>query len=274
MYKSYISLMLKRREFIFSFIFMMLLSVAHFIFCCAKMYGTDIGQVLSADKLFIGRAYENDFYTILQFILPLIIVLPFCDIALQEEKNNSLPVILTRIKPLNLVFSHMLSAALGAFLVVFIPFFVNFILALIAFPINSTNTSIYIVDAISDVYYSEAIKNILFPELFLMNSYIYNFIFMILISVFCGITAALLYLISYYLRKNRVVFLFLAFIVNNFLIIFTNKTGVCIAPFEYLFAFSEVYVKISWYLPVLFLVIVASIMLLVPRCAKKLISLR
>lgn len=274
MYKLYIRLMFKRKEFMFSFLFMLAISLMQFVSCCKKMYGLDVGQILSADKLFIGRAYENGYYTVLQFILPLTVVLPFSDIALQEEKNNTLPVILTRQEPKKTVICQMLVSAFGSFITVFVPFSINALLSLTAFPINSVNTSLYSVSALNDVYYSSALDNILLPNLFLQNPYAYNFVFLLLLGFFCALLGALLYLGSYYLHKNQIAFLFLVFLINNFLIIFTNKTGICVAPFEYLFAFTEIYEKLTWYAPFLFLLPCILIFLLIPKCAKKLISLR
>lgn len=172
----------------FSFLFMLAISLMQFVSCCKKMYGLDVGQILSADKLFIGRAYENGYYTVLQFILPLTVVLPFSDIALQEEKNNTLPVILTRQEPKKTVICQMLVSAFGSFITVFVPFSINALLSLTAFPINSVNTSLYSVSALNDVYYSSALDNILLPNLFLQNPYAYNFVFLLLLGFFLCIT--------------------------------------------------------------------------------------
>lgn len=273
MYKAYISLMFRRREFIFSFLFMTAISIGQFLFCCMKMKGLDIGQTLSADKLFIGRAYENDFYTVLQFILPLLIVLPFGDIAVQEGKNNTRPVVLTRMTPKQLVGSQALAAGIGGGAVVFAPFLMNFILGLIAFPLKSVNTSLYSVDVDLDVYMGKGLDKILFPGLFMANPYLYNFIIMLLLAAFCALCAALIYLISYFLR-GKIILLFLAFLVNTLLIIITNKTEICIAPFEYLFSYTELYDKLPFFLPLIFAGTIGLIALLIPGCAKKLTVLR
>ena len=74
-----------RKEFLISFFCMLVISIASFSINCVQQYGLDVTQYLSADKLFIGRAYSNDFFTFLQFLLPLL----FCPTICRFVYNGS-----------------------------------------------------------------------------------------------------------------------------------------------------------------------------------------
>lgn len=277
MFKAYFNLLLKRREFIFSFLFMIAISLGSFIYNCFMQYGADVGIALSADKLFIGRGNSdtNILYLVLQFIIPLIIVLPFSDIASFESNANITPVLLTRADRKSYFRCQILISGLSAWIVVFIPFILNFILCLIAFPLESINTSTATVSGIYDDYYGKALDVILFPELFSINPYLYNFIILLLLCLFCSLCSMLIYTISYFFKGNRIFLLFFAFIVNNFLIIITNSTNFSISPFDYLFSYTNTfYVKSEPFLLLLFVLMIVLIVVLAPKCVKRLCELK
>lgn len=274
MFKAYLSLLFKRKEFNFSFLFMTIISLGLFLYNCFVQFGADIGVVLSADKLFIGRNDENPIYILLQFILPLIIVLPFSDIAAYEKATNISPILLTRAGAKKYFRSQLLVSGISSWFVVFVPFMLNFILCLIAFPLQSINTSTAIVEGIYSDYYGVHLDKILFPEIFSINPYLYNFVILLLLCFYCSLCAMLVYITSYFLKGNRILLLFLAFIVNNFLIIITDMTGLSISPFDYLFSYSPSYTKSEIFLFGLFFVLIASILFLTPKCEKKLCELK
>lgn len=277
MFKAYLKLLLKRREFIFAFTFMTIISLGAFLYDCFIQYGVDVGIALSADKLFIGRGNSdtNTLYLVLQFIIPLVIVLPFSDIAVFESNANITPVLLTRADRKSYFRCQLLISGLSSWIVVFIPFILNFILCLIAFPLESINTSTAVVSGIYDDYYGEALDIVLFPELFSINPYLYNFIILLLLCAFCSLCSMLIYTISYFFKTNRLFLLFFAFIINNFLIIITNATNFSISPFDYLFSYTNTfYVKSELFLLLLFVIMILSILVLAPKCVKRLCELK
>lgn len=274
MFKAYLNLLFKRKEFIFSFLFMTIISLGLFLYNCFVLYGADVGNVLSADKLFIGRNYSNPIYLLLQFILPLIIVLPFSDIAAYEKAANISPILLTRAGAKKYFHSQLLVSGISSWFVVFIPFMLNFILCLIAFPLQSINTTLAIVEGIYNNYYGADLDKILFPKMFSINPYLYNFVILLLLCFYCSLCAMLVYVISYFYKGNRIFLLLFAFIVNNFLIIITDMTGLSISPFDYLFSYSTGYMKSEIFLLALFFFMIASILFLAPKCKKKLCDLK
>lgn len=274
MFKAYMNLLFKRREFIFCFLFMTITSLGLFLYDCFVQYGADVGTVLSADKLFIGRNYGNPIYILLQFILPLIIVLPFCDISVFEKSTNITPALLTRAGRKTYFRSQLFVSGISSWLVVFIPFMLNFILGLIAFPLHSVNTTTATVGGIYSDYYGAYLDKILFPEIFSINAYLYNFILLLLLCLYCSLCSMLVYTMSYFFKGNRIILLFFAFIINNFLIITTDMTGFSVSPFDYLFSYSTNYIKSELFILLLFAFMIISIILLAPKCQKKLCELK
>lgn len=273
MFKAYMNLLFKRKEFNYSFLFMTIISLGLFLYDCLVQYGADVGTVLSADKLFIGRNYNNPIYIILQFILPLIIVIPFSDISSFEKNANITPAVLTRTGRRTYFRSQLFVSGISSWFVVFIPFMLNFILGMIAFPLNSINTTTAIVGGIYSDYYGAYLDKILFPEIFSINAYFYNFILLLLLCLFCSLCSMLIYTISYFLKSNRIFLLFLAFIINNFFIIATDTIGFSISPFDYLFSYSIDYVQTEAFILFLFAFMIILIFLLAPKCEKKLCEL-
>ncbi len=273
MFNAYLNLFFKRKEFIYCFLFMTTTSLGLFLYDCFIQYGADVGNVLSADKLFIGRNYGNPIYILLQFILPLIIVIPFSDISSFEKNANITPVILTRSDRKIYFRSQLFVSGISSWFVVFIPFMLNYILGLIAFPLNSVNTTTAIVGGIYSDYYGVYLDKILFPKIFSINAYFYNFILLLLLCSYCSLCSMLIYTISYFFKGNRVLLLFFAFIINNFLIIVTDTIGFSISPFDYLFSYSTGYVKSELFLVFLFGFMIVTIVLLATKCEKKLCEL-
>ena len=259
-----------RKEFLISFFCMLVISIASFSINCVQQYGLDVTQYLSADKLFIGRAYSNDFFTFLQFLLPLLFVLPFADSYITDRRHYILPAILSRASAKQYYFSKLSCVGLSTGTVVFLPFLLNFLLGLIAFPMTSTNYSHFSLSADQSPYYTSYMKEILFPGLFVDHPYLYNFIFLLLLTVFGMRCAVVTYQLSFLIVKNRIVLLCLPFLLNNFLILFAQYTPVDISPFDYLFSFNNAPHKQPFMLAVFFGVLILAVVCLTPVCLKKL----
>ena len=244
-----------RKEFLISFFCMLVISIASFSINCVQQYGLDVTQYLSADKLFIGRAYSNDFFTFLQFLLPLLFVLPFADSYITDRRHYILPAILSRASAKQYYFSKLSCVGLSTGTVVFLPFLLNFLLGLIAFPMTSTNYSHFSLSADQSPYYTSYMKEILFPGLFVDH------------GMLCAVVT---YQLSFLIVKNRIVLLCLPFLLNNFLILFAQYTPVDISPFDYLFSFNNAPHKQPFMLAVFFGVLILAVVCLTPVCLKKL----
>ncbi len=269
--KSQFKLLFKNKEFILTLAGMFLLSVYVFISFCVSLYGADNVFVLSADKTFILRSESNQLSAVLPFLIPLVIVIPFADSYMVDKQNYILPSIMSQTTGKNYFFSKMFVVALSAGAVIFIPFVINMLLCLLAFPLESSNYSLYSLSGDQSIYYTYYMNDILFAEMFVKNPYLYNFIFLCFLTLFCMLCACLIYTISYFMKSNRILLLTLAFIVNNFIIIFSNTvSSIELSPFAYLIPLNNVKYKPMGFLAFLFAVIILFIILLSPICIKKL----
>lgn len=249
---------------------MCLVSVTVFCISCLPYYGLDFIAVPAADQLYIGRGTTDTAY-ILRALLPLIVTLPFADSYFCEKKKNTLPVLLTRYKSTAAYFfSKGMAVFFSAALVVFVPFLINMLLNLIAFPTASvadyTNVS-----TDQTIYYVEPyITNGLFPRLLALHPYLYNCLFWIAISLFSGLLSVTAYVISYFVRRNRIWVLVSVFILNNLIAL---ASDLCVpklnfAFFNYLFAFDQSEGKKLW----MFFLLLAVLILVVAVLSHKAIA--
>lgn len=270
-----IKLMYKRREFQLTFFIMMLVCIAAFVVSCIQNYSVDLTRVLSADKTFILRDLGSNFLFLLVYILPVFVVLPFADSYYTDQKENIVPLVVTRTGVKKYFFSKLYSVAISSTIVTLIPFSVNYILGLIAFPLVSTNFHKASPSAEQAFYYSDnTLSHILFPEIFVNHPYLYNLIFMFLLTLFLVICSILVYELSYYIDKSRLFILSMLFITNDVLILLSNTPIIGgfieLSPSSYFTAYDITPNKSIGYLIFLFVSIIVAIICLIPGCISKL----
>lgn len=269
-------LMFKRREFQITFFIMMLISIFAFLICCYQNYGLDYSMVLAADKNFILRDMGSDFLLVLVYSLPVFVVLPFADSFYTDKTENIATLVLMRTGAKDYFFSKLKTVALSSFLVTFVPFFVNYILCLIAFPLTSISFMHKSASSEQITFYSNRTLNkILFPKLFVEHPYIYNFVFLIMLTVFLMLCAVLIYELSYYcLNKGRLFILAGLFVANDILVILSNTPIIgdflSFAPNTYLTAYDVTEGKSVIYLIFMFLTVFILDICLIPGCLSRL----
>lgn len=235
MIRAQMKLLFKRKEFQVTFAGMMLLIAYVFLSQCYTAFGTDATYYLSADKLFIGRANAHDINIILPFLLPLVCVLPFADSYVTDKQQYCLPSLLSRSTPKKYYWAKLKMVAFSAAFVIFIPFFIHFILSLIAFPLHSTNYSWNALSTDQSPYYGSYMEGALFPYLFVHCPYLYNFLFLCLLTLFCALTAVLVFQVSFFISKNRILVLAFAFLLNNLIYILAGLFRIWISGLMHIF---------------------------------------
>lgn len=271
MVRTQMKSLFKRKEFQVTFIGMMLLIAYVFLSQCHAAFGADATHYLSADKLFIGRADAHNINIVLPFLLPLVCVLPFADSYVTDKQQYILPSLLSRSTPRQYYWAKLRVVACSAAFVIFVPFLVHFLFSLIAFPIESTNYSWNALTADQSPYYGSYMEGALFPYLFVYFPYLYNFLFLCLLTMFCAMIAVLVFQASFFISKNRILVLALAFLVNNLVYILAGLVSdLNIRPFSYLFALEGSPTKQVWYLLLLFAAMFAISACLTPVCVRKL----
>lgn len=253
--------------------FMCLFCVGTFCASCLPYYGIEFMAVPAADQLYIGRGTVSQVY-LLGVLLPLIAALPFADSYFCEKQKNTLPILLTKYKTASqYFFSKGAAVFLSAVLLVLVPFLLNMLLNLLAFPISaiadytnlSTDQSMYYVEPYITV-------NVLFPRLLVLHPYLYNFLFCIAISLFSGLLGVTAYVLSYYVARNRIWAIVSVFILNNLLAI---VSGMCepkanFAFLQYLFVIDSHEGKKPWMFFAALAVLLLAVALLSRRAIAKL----
>lgn len=237
--KFQMRLLCSRREFKFALLFTIMLCMAIFILDCSTYFGKDISQVVSADQLFIGRA-TSKYSFIFRLLVPLVITIPFVDSYFCERKNNILPIILIRCKNRRTFYwSKLIAVFFSAVSVVLIPQVIHQILLLVAFPMESIiDYSNWSTDQSS--YYSHN-QQILFEKIFIENPYLYNVVFFVSLSTIFGFIAILLFNISFFIKKTRLLILTLPIIIVNLLEIVSVpllEMNFNISIMDYLFSYD------------------------------------
>lgn len=262
----------KRKEFCLSFMAMIILSVSGFILCCLKNYGSDIARVVPAYRNFVwldGDAFTFGYFLI--YTIPILAVLPFADSFFNDRSNNTLPLLLHRTGAAGYFFSKLAAVALSAFELIFIPLGLNFLLNFIAFPVNGSITAIG--DLSSDQswqYESWFLGRILFPELYVKQPYLYILVFLVLTTVFVVLCTVLVYELSFFIKKSRLIILGLFFVASDISILSDSFTPVSTNIFSYLMAAQLDDNKSIVFFAGMFLLPLALNIALIPFCLKKL----
>jgi hypothetical protein len=235
------------------------------------MFSQDRLELLSADQLFIGRS--NIYSITIRLLLPLIAVIPFADSYFVEKKNNLLPVLISRSSRRQYYFSKLFVVFISSVIVIAVPLLINMMLNSIAFPVSSLRDSTGW--SSDETWYRDAFleDRILFPNLFILHPYLYNFVFTAMLSLFSGLVGVFSYAASYFVKKNRVFVIALFFIINSVLELLsfvTEDFGVVIAPFKYLFAWDVTLGKSMMTFAMIVLVTLSAIVIMTGRSIKKL----
>lgn len=206
-FKAQTELMLKRKSFIITLTGMILLSVAAFAANCLFFYGDYIINIRSAKYLTITSDLQlfSIIPTIFSLIFPLIPILPFADSYFEEREKMTVDFCLTRCSCKEYYFSKLAAVFISGAAVIGIPLIINYLLNFIAFPLDSVITSQGFAIPNCQIYFSEALDTIIFKDLFCKNMYIYNLIFILINSLFAGLSAVIIYQISFFYTQSRTI---------------------------------------------------------------------
>ena len=104
-----------------------------------------------------------------------------------------------------------------------------------------------------------------------VKHYLYNFLFLCLLTLFCALTAVLVFQVSFFISKNRILVLAFAFLINNLIYILAGLfSDLDIRPYAYLFSLDTSPTKRLWFLTLLFAVMLIAAGCLTPVCIRKL----
>lgn len=201
------TLMIYRKNFMFSFTFMLCISIFNVIY--ALLCQTENGYSKTVDKYF---AYifcnGNILISFLYIIIPLILILPYSIIDFSNKHSHLSIAIKHRMGIKRYYISQFITSFFSGFVVTFIPLMIGFIFNLIFLPnsknaFNGNRFFIYLTQ-ISPKNFMQRTKNpyiMLYPKYFLDNPITYTIIYILALSIFFGLCACFCYTVSFKLKR-------------------------------------------------------------------------
>lgn len=224
--KSQFKILFKRNSFIMTLLCSYIFSIVTFVFYCFKEYGKDIILVPAAKYLAIGNDIGGaDLLSMIFYnIIAAMAIIPFADTYFEERQNGISQYCIMRTGNKSYYFSKMVTVFFSGLFVVFSTILLNHLLNFIAFPCDST--IVFSSQTYQDIQlYYNSIYHMLFPNLFINNPYLYNLLFALFASLAAGFMAVLVFQVTFFYKKNRVVLICSAFIGYVFLDILMSSFG-------------------------------------------------
>lgn len=209
--KYELSVMVHKKEFLFSLCAMTLFSLVSFmnISDVYKVFLIDRSTVLSPVDVFIGSEnapYSNYF----KYVFAFLVVLPYSMSYINDTETGVMPALLTRCSKNQYIASKIIACFIGNVLIIAIPFVFNFILCNIAFPVQGNycfgemGLSGYFKTIIgTNVAVNTPYTGIPFLKLFIYSPTLYAILIIIINSVASGVFGAFLLCISFVIKKAR-----------------------------------------------------------------------
>ena len=234
--KVQLQVMVKRREFQFGFLVMILYACAAFVYSLSGANDRLGPLTLDMDIYNFTGANEQVAYTeyhrlwnMFAMLYPILIVLPFATSYVDDYKHQLLPVYLSRAGRRSYYGSKLLTAFVGTFLTVAIPFLLNLLLCNLFLPHNHNtylggyqcvNYYTYLLG--TGMSYEAASKELAFLELYLAHPFLYNLWHLLLFSLLSGLLGSLVMSLSFLFRKWKIVLFAPLFILFQFLAAITE----------------------------------------------------
>lgn len=216
-----IQIMLKRKTFWFSFIFLLLFSILTTGYNLCKYWGLSYDDTASPYFMYILND-ANSYSNILTTIFPFVIILPFAmSHAVDCSKNSHIFFLVSRCTRKEYFTAQAFVTFLGSFVIIVIPALLNIVLNYIVFAENTKCPGwgeMYTSNFLNSVTgvnadLQETHYGFYFKKLFLFHPMAHNVLFAMNAGVLAGVLAVFGYGCSFYFRKNRIYIFMPVFIV-------------------------------------------------------------
>lgn len=212
-------LMINKKEFQITYIINMgyvLLTYLYYVFC---YWGDEASTIPSSSAVF-ALSTQSRFFDLYVGIVPFLVVFPFAMSFMDDRKNSLLPIIQVRSGVKVYYISKAISCFAGGFICFFIPLIMGILLNILTFP----ESGITVLGDYFDVNFDAAITgaNVLirtkwaglwFPRLFIESPDLYNILFCMFFSVAMGIISMFLYVVSFYIKRQKLLLLLPFFLI-------------------------------------------------------------
>ncbi len=175
-------------------------------------YNDDIIRIPAAYNQFFANGNNSFMPIIFKMMLPFIACAAFSDSYLSDSDNNYIPICITRINAKKYYFSKMIAVFTAGAFVIFLPQILNYLLCLVAYPLNSTieNT----LDLWQAETYTVILPNLLFKRLYVLSPYLYFLLYIFISSFAAGVISVIAYQLSYFIKHKIFVLSFMFIVIN------------------------------------------------------------
>lgn len=170
----------------------------------------DVSTIVSPSAAFL-LLESNPFFAIYIELAPFVVVLPFAMSFVTDKQNLCLPLLQSRCGVKTYYYSKAITSFIGGVLVFLIPGIINIILNNITFPQSGITFigDMYDKNYVGSISGSNALietdwAGMWFPKIFVKNPEVYNIIVLIMFSLLMGLFSVLVYSLSFYITKHKI----------------------------------------------------------------------
>ncbi len=214
-----IRLMMNNRGFQLVYFINMGYVMLTYIYYVMRYWGNDLSTIPSPSAVFALQT-SSRFFDIYINIVPFLAAMPFAMSFVDDHKNKLLPILQVRSGVKVYYVSKGIACFAGGFFCSFFPMVLSILLNNITFP----NSGITFIGDFYDMNFDARITgaNILidtrwggiwFPRLFINDPEIYNFLFSVLFSVSMGIFSTFIYVLSFTIKRQKLLLLLPLFLI-------------------------------------------------------------
>lgn len=190
---------INRKEFMFISMLLLGISVFSFISECFVYFGLELTRVRSAYDIGMVQGI-NSLWGILVLLSPLFAIIVYSDSYYSDFQTGVYKNIATRTNVLTYLWGKKIIIFIVTFFVFFIPLLFNQVLAFVAFPIEGYENNYGIPEY---AFYMSYDNHVLFDLYRIQNPMLYNFMFILSISLFAALFAILSYSVYFYTNKGK-----------------------------------------------------------------------
>lgn len=205
---------LKRKEFIFILLLIIVAISMDFTLTSMHFYGSKTSQLLSAHSgIIINNIIRTPLQPVFGVLLPITVSIIGSDMYLEEKINGTENVINTRISKKENIISKAIAISIISFFIVLIPLLIDQILSLIAFPTQGNGS-------FRESRYKQLIyidKGIMLNSIQAYYPYLNNIIFMIIRAISAVLFTLISYGFSFIPKVNKYLSILSSFIIHTLL---------------------------------------------------------
>ncbi len=210
--KVQLKVMIWKWEFQVAFLVTLFYACVAFVLSFLGMSGAeDIFECMDANQTICYSQY-NILWMLFRMLYPFLIVLPFATSYVDDYKNGLLPVYVSRVSRWSYYGSKLLAAFIGTAVMIGVPFLINLLLCNLVLPHNyNTWYGAYQLEGYIRMFLGtgadfETVNRIKpFLEVYSVSPFLYNVVYLLLLSALSGLLGSLVMGFSFFFRKWKVV---------------------------------------------------------------------